>query len=83
MNCSWGLTEILSDDMVDVAMCMDVRKGYVAKDLVKKTKMSEEKIQKCLDEMADIDGAWEACHSIFGLVSLCRCQSLFLEMWKA
>lgn len=50
----YGLTEILSDDMVDVAMCMDVRKGYVAKDLVKKTKMSEEKIQKCLDEMADI-----------------------------
>ena len=26
------------------------------------------------DEMADVDGAWEACHSIFGLVSLCRCR---------
>ena len=27
-----------------------------------------------MDEMADVDGAWEACHSIFGLVSLCRCR---------
>ena len=26
-----------------------------------------------MDEDADIDGAWEACRSIFGLVSLCRC----------
>lgn len=26
------------------------------------------------DEMADVEGAWEACHSIFGLVSLCRCR---------
>lgn len=28
-----------------------------------------------MDEMADIDGAWDACHSIFGLVSLCRCHA--------
>ena len=27
-----------------------------------------------LDEMCDVDGAWEACHSIFGVVSLCRCR---------
>ena len=27
-----------------------------------------------MDEMADVDGAWEACRSIFGLVSLCRCR---------
>ena len=26
------------------------------------------------DEMADVEGAWEACHVIFGLVSLCRCR---------
>ena len=26
------------------------------------------------DEMADLEGAWEACHSIFGVVSLCRCR---------
>ena len=28
-----------------------------------------------VDEMADLDGAWEACRSIFGLVSLCRCRA--------
>ena len=28
-----------------------------------------------MDEMADLDGAWEACRSIFGLVSLCRCRA--------
>ena len=27
-----------------------------------------------MDEEADIEGAWEACHSIFGVVSLCRCR---------
>ncbi|MBD9185436.1 MAG: tRNA 4-thiouridine(8) synthase ThiI [Clostridiales bacterium] len=26
------------------------------------------------DEEADVDGAWEACHAIFGVVSLCRCR---------
>lgn len=26
------------------------------------------------NDEADVDGAWEACHSIFGLVSLCRCR---------
>ena len=27
-----------------------------------------------MDEQADVDGAWEACRSIFGVVSLCRCR---------
>ena len=27
-----------------------------------------------MDEEADLEGAWEACHSIFGVVSLCRCR---------
>ena len=27
-----------------------------------------------MDEEADVEAAWEACHSIFGLVSLCRCR---------
>ena len=27
-----------------------------------------------MDDQADLDGAWEACHSIFGVVSLCRCR---------
>ena len=26
------------------------------------------------DEQADVDGAWDACHTIFGVVSLCRCR---------
>lgn len=26
------------------------------------------------DENADVDGAWDACRSIFGVVSLCRCK---------
>jgi len=33
-----------------------------------------------LDEMADVDGAWEACHSIFGLVSLCRSHACKKDM---
>ena len=28
-----------------------------------------------LNDEADVEGAWEACHSIFGVVSLCRCRS--------
>jgi len=27
-----------------------------------------------IDEACDVDGAWDACHSIFGVVSLCRCR---------
>ena len=27
-----------------------------------------------MDDMADVEGVWEACRSIFGLVSLCRCR---------
>ncbi len=28
-----------------------------------------------MDDEVDLDGAWEACRSIFGLVSLCRCHA--------
>ena len=28
-----------------------------------------------LDELCDLDGAWDACHYIFGVVSLCRCRA--------
>ena len=27
-----------------------------------------------MDDACDVEGAWEACHSIFGVVSLCRCR---------
>ena len=26
------------------------------------------------DEACDLDGAWDACHTVFGIVSLCRCR---------
>ena len=28
-----------------------------------------------MDDEADVDGAWDACRTIFGLVSLCRCKA--------
>ena len=28
-----------------------------------------------MDEACDVDGAWDACRSIFGVVSLCRCRA--------
>ena len=33
-----------------------------------------------MDELADVEGAWEACRSIFGVVSLCRCRSCEKDM---
>ena len=33
-----------------------------------------------MDDEADVDGAWEACHCIFGLVSLCRCRACEKDM---
>ena len=27
-----------------------------------------------MNDQCDVDGAWDACHSIFGVVSLCRCR---------
>ena len=26
------------------------------------------------DDACDLDGAWDACHTVFGIVSLCRCR---------
>lgn len=26
------------------------------------------------DDTCDLDGAWDACHTVFGIVSLCRCR---------
>ena len=33
-----------------------------------------------MDEMADVDGAWDACRSVFGVVSLCRCRPCEKDM---
>ena len=33
-----------------------------------------------MDELADVESAWEACRSIFGVVSLCRCRPCEKDM---
>lgn len=33
-----------------------------------------------MNDACDLDGAWEACHYIFGVVSLCRCRSCEKEL---
>ena len=33
-----------------------------------------------MNEAADVDGAWEACNSIFGVVRLCRCRPCEKDM---
>ena len=35
-----------------------------------------------MDELCDVDGAWDACHCIFGLVSLCRCRACEKDLDK-
>ena len=51
----WGLAEIISDEMADVALTMDKRKPYTFKELCKMNNISsdgEEAFQKLLDEMS-------------------------------
>ena len=33
-----------------------------------------------MDDNCDVDGAWEACRSIFGVVSLCRCRPCEMDL---
>ncbi|MCF0114769.1 MAG: FAD-dependent oxidoreductase, partial [Erysipelotrichaceae bacterium] len=49
----WGLAEIITDEMADVALKMKLRTPYTFKEMVKLTKCEdEEKLQKLLDEMS-------------------------------
>ena len=49
----WGLAEILSDDMCDVILSMDMRTPYTFEELAKKNpKFSKEKLQELLDAMS-------------------------------
>ena len=49
----WGLAEILSDDMCDVILSMDMRTPYTFDQLAKKNpQFSKEKLQKLLDDMS-------------------------------
>ena len=50
----WGLDGLLSDEMVDVALKMGVRKPKTIEQLMKLTKLDREKLQSLLDEMAYI-----------------------------
>ena len=53
----WGLAEIVSDDMADVALTMKLRTPYTFEQLCKKNKekaKDKEKFQKLLDEMSYI-----------------------------
>ncbi len=53
----WGLAAILTDEMADVALTMDVRVPYTVPQLMKMNKISEEgreKFEKLLEEMAYI-----------------------------
>ena len=48
----WGLDSVLTDEMVDVALTMGVRKPKTLAQMVKLTKMEPEKLEKLLDEMS-------------------------------
>ncbi|MGM9546295.1 MAG: FAD-dependent oxidoreductase [Vescimonas sp.] len=48
----WGLDSVLTEEMVDVALKMGVRKPKTLAQMVKLTKMEPEKLEKLLDEMS-------------------------------
>lgn len=51
----WGLREVLTPEMVDVALKMKVRKHYTVEELIKLNKgLEPAKLQTLLDQMADI-----------------------------
>ncbi|MGN0141965.1 MAG: FAD-dependent oxidoreductase [Roseburia sp.] len=48
----WGLAGVVTDEMAEVALCMDVRKPITLPALAKKTKKPEAELEKLLQEMA-------------------------------
>lgn len=48
----WGLASVVTDEMAEVALCMDVRKPVTLPELAKKTKKPEAELEKLLQEMA-------------------------------
>ena len=48
----WGLADLVSDEMADVALKMGVRKPKTIQQLMKLTKLEREPLQKLLDQMA-------------------------------
>lgn len=50
----WMLDSILTDEMAELILKMKVRKPYTVQELAKKMKWEENRVQKLLDEMAEI-----------------------------
>lgn len=50
----WMLDSILTDEMAELLLKMKVRKPYTVQELAKKIKWEENRVQKLLDEMAEI-----------------------------
>lgn len=50
----WGMANVLNDEMVEVALCMDVRKPITLPELAKKTKKTETELETLLQEMSVI-----------------------------
>ena len=50
----WGLASVVTDEMAQVALCMDVRKPITLPKLAKKTGKPETELEKLLQEMAVI-----------------------------
>ena len=48
----WGLADLVTDEMADVALKMGVRKPKTIQQLMKLTKLEREPLQKLLDQMA-------------------------------
>ena len=46
----WGLAGVVTDEMAEVALCMDVRKPITLPKLAKKTKKPEAELEKLLQE---------------------------------
>ncbi len=50
----WGLSELVTDEMADVALKLEIRKPLTFGQLLEKTGLPREKLQELLDEMSTI-----------------------------
>ena len=70
----WGLADLISDEMADVALKMGVRKPKTIGQLMKLTKLEREPLQKLLDDMAWvglIEYNWESSSPAARSSSIC------------
>lgn len=77
----WGLAGVMTDEMVDVALKMGVRKPKTTEQLMKLTKMEREPLEKLLTEMhgrassSTTGRTWTAKTPSMKSVGCCRCSS--------